>query len=90
MSYLDKTRFKIAELPEDPISNGIIMPRSVTTINSYGSSIVITTDKRGKITIYNIAGQIVKNVNLSEGVNEVNGLPSGVYIINNQRVVVGK
>ena len=90
MNYLDKTRFKIAELPEDPIPNGIITPRSATTINSYGSSIIITTDKSGKITIYNIAGQVVKNVNLSEGVNEVNGLPSGVYIINNQRVVVGK
>src|SRR5574344_156969 len=90
MNYLDKTRFKIAELPEDPIPNGIITPRYVTTINSYGSSIIITTGKSGKITIYNIAGQIVRNVNMSEGVNEIKGLPSGVYIINNQRVVVGK
>jgi len=90
MNYLDNTRFKISELPDDPISNGIVTTQSVTTINSYGSSIVITTDRCGKITIYNIAGQAVKKVNLSEGVNEVTGLPSGVYIINDKRVVVGK
>lgn len=48
----------------------------------------IISDKAQNITIYGIDGSIVRNVLLNEGSNTINGLRKGIYLINNQKVVI--
>jgi spore coat protein H len=91
MNYLDNTRFKISELPPEPV-DGIATVNSSNhmIVNAYGSSIIITSSCPCQIQITNTAGITVRNVSLITGVNTIDNLPSGVYIVNNKKVIIGR
>lgn len=57
-------------------------------LSSDKGELVVFSDLAHELNIYNIDGRIVRCVNVSEGKTVINGLRSGFYIIDNQKVVV--
>lgn len=58
------------------------------TIYTEKSNIYIKTNMPQTISIYAIDGRIIKSVSLKNGTTIVNGLSQGVYIINNQKIII--
>lgn len=58
------------------------------TFVSNNGILKINAAKAQNTTIYSLVGATVKQVELYEGVNTVNDLKKGVYIINSQKIVV--
>ena len=50
----------------------------------------IDTDADRTIRIYDVTGRTVRIVEACEGVNEVHGLDSGIYMLEGQKVAVGR
>ena len=65
---------------------------ATTTLNIYTvtNSIIIETEVEMPISIVNVSGVQVKSFVAPLGTTTVNDLPMGVYIVNNQKVLVGK
>ncbi len=57
-------------------------------IISLASGIKIITNEAQIVNLYGIDGRLVKVVELTEGDNIIHGLVRGIYILNNQKVVV--
>lgn len=53
-----------------------------------GKNLVIETLKARCIVIYNMNGQIVHSVDLQEGINQINNLNTGTYIIDGRKVII--
>lgn len=72
------------------------LPSSIDTNNavkgiqaySFDGTLVINAGEAQNIRIYSLDGRMVRDLQLSEGENTVNGLAKGVYLMNNQKVVV--
>ena len=58
------------------------------TIQVYGKCIYIHTSKAISINIYGIDGKIAKSVNAVEGMNIIDSLEPGIYIINRKKVLI--
>jgi len=71
MNYLDKTRFKISELP----------PVGIEDVQLTQSS------QRPSTGIYTLSGQHIGNDTSEQALH---ALPSGIYIINGEKVAVGR
>ena len=84
LNYLDNTRFKIGEL------SGIERTNADTSfsVNVYGKELIITSNKPLVINIYAIDGTLVRTEQVTIGVNTVSGLPSGIYVVGQQKVVI--
>lgn len=50
--------------------------------------ILISTDGAQNVNIYSVEGSLIRTTELNEGDNLINGLSQGIYLINNQKVVV--
>lgn len=48
----------------------------------------IVADKAQCVKICSIDGCIVRNMELNEGHNVITNLPKGIYIVNNQKVII--
>ena len=57
-------------------------------VYSNGGTLFITVDEAQDVQVYSIDGRMLRNLQLEEGMNAVNGLAQGIYIVNNQKVVV--
>lgn len=57
-------------------------------VHSDGGTLFITVGDAQDVQVYGIDGRMVRNLQLEEGTNAVNGLAQGIYIVNNQKVVV--
>lgn len=57
-------------------------------VYSDGGTLFITVGDAQDVQVYGIDGRMVRNLQLEEGTNAVNGLAQGIYIVNNQKVVV--
>lgn len=57
-------------------------------IYTNGRNLHIYTSKPCNINIYGIDGRIVQSINLTEGLNVINGLESGIYIINRKKIFI--
>lgn len=86
MNYLDKTRFKIDELP--PLGIDDVLADNGFHFNLAGHSVIIDAVKSQTINIYSTNGVLVRAVDVVPGINEVRGLPAGIYIIGKKKVVV--
>ena len=42
------------------------------------------------INIYDVTGRTVRIIEAREGMNEVHGLDSGIYLLEGQKVVIGR
>lgn len=65
----------------DVISKGLFM-----TVKN--GDLVINSEENRKVDIYALSGQLVRNVNLHVGDNFVKDLSKGLYIIENNKVVI--
>ena len=57
-------------------------------VYSDGGTLFITVGDAQDVQVYGIDGRMVRNLQLEEGTNAVNGLAQGIYVVNNQKVVV--
>ncbi len=51
-------------------------------------TIVITTPVAQMINIYTVDGRLIRNPELTEGVNTITGLAQGIYFVNNRKIAV--
>lgn len=58
------------------------------TITADGAAIVIRTPERQRATLYTIDGRPVCNLELTSGINRVENLGKGVYLLLGQKIVV--
>ncbi len=65
-------------------------PDKATKAYSRNGVIYITTDADRIINIYDVTGRTVRIIEAREGVNEVHGLDSGIYLLEGQKVMVGR
>lgn len=59
-----------------------------TIIYADGESIIINSEKAQTINVYSIDGRKAYNTIAEEGTTTINGLPKGIYIVNNQKVIL--
>ena len=50
--------------------------------------ISVNAGKAQSVRIYNIAGQLVRNAQVGSGVTTINGIPAGIYVVNDTKVMV--
>ena len=87
------TGIDLSKLRFDVLDNTSAKEISATpTLNIYTvtNSIIIETEVEMPISIVNASGVQVKSFVASVGTTTANDLPMGVYIVNNQKVLVGK
>ena len=58
------------------------------SIISAQGSLIINTDEARTVQIYGMDGCLIRTAELQEGNNTINGLASGIYLINNQKAIV--
>lgn len=70
-------------------------PQSIQSANTEGMTIytatgciIIETCQAQHINLLSIDGRLLRSIELNEGTNRINNVPAGVYLINNQKVVV--
>lgn len=59
-----------------------------TIIYADGESIIINSEKAQTVNVYSIDGRKAYNTIAEEGTTTINGLPKGIYIVNNQKVIL--
>lgn len=59
-----------------------------TTIYAADGVIRILTDRAQTINVYGIDGRLVRSESVGEGSHSIYGLTGGVYIVNNQKVII--
>lgn len=67
-----------------------VTPDKATKAYSRNGVLYIDTDADRTIRIYDVTGRTVRIVEAREGVNEVHGLDSGIYMLEGQKVAVGR
>lgn len=67
-----------------------VTPDKATKAYSRDGVLYIDTDADRTIRIYDVTGRTVRIVEAREGVNEVHGLESGIYLLEGQKVAVGR
>lgn len=67
-----------------------VTPDKATKAYSRDGVLYIDTDADRTIRIYDVTGRTVRIVEACEGVNEVHGLDSGIYMLEGQKVAVGR
>lgn len=65
-------------------------PDKATKAYSRNGVLYINTDADRTIRIYDVTGRTVRIIEAREGVNEVHGLDSGIYLLEGQKVAVGR
>lgn len=85
LAYLDKQYSYV------PVVDGIQTPVTdevlVSAEGGHGS-ITLTATSKTSVKVYTVSGQLVRTVNLSQPVMQVDGLNAGMYIVGNQKVIV--
>lgn len=61
---------------------------SQDNVYTEGGVVIVESKSVQSIPIYNISGQLVKIIKVKAGRNELNGLPSGLYLIKGKKYVV--
>lgn len=67
-----------------------VTPDKATKAYSRDGVLYIDTDADRTIRIYDVTGRTVRIVEAREGMNEVHGLDSGIYMLEGQKVAVGR
>ncbi len=73
--------------PEDEPS-GLNPPVNKFDIYSAGKQLIIHSDIDSIIHMYSVTGQLIRNINICAGINYIDNLSPGVYLINNQKIII--
>lgn len=65
-------------------------PEKATKAYSRNGVLYINTNADRTINIYDVTGRTVRIIEAREGMNEVHGLDSGIYLLEGQKVVIGR
>ena len=65
-------------------------PEKATKAYSRDGVLYINTNADRTINIYDVTGRTVRIIEAREGMNEVHGLVSGIYLLEGQKVVIGR
>lgn len=79
------------EIGVDDGTTGIeTIPMRLTDKDVYSENgkLYINSSSERDAYIYNIGGQLVRKLHLTQGVNEVNGISKGVYVINKIKLII--
>ncbi len=57
-------------------------------LRSGNNSIIVWSDSARLVDVYGIDGSLIRTVNLNVGTTTINHLPKGVYLIDNQKILV--
>ena len=74
------------EEEETAIDNVLSGKAEITAIGN--GTVVISSAQSGTAVIRSINGATMRNVTINAGDNRISGLPRGLYIINNQKILV--
>ncbi len=85
-----------AEVPDFTIDVDIMVYTGIDTpeevpgfmIIRENGALVICSDSDTSVEVFNIAGMLVKTLQLAKGRNVIDGLAPGVYIVRGQKVVL--
>lgn len=85
-----------AEVPDFPIDVDIMVYTGITApedvpgfmITRENGALVISSDCDTSVEVFNIAGMLVKTLQLAKGRNVIDSLAPGVYIVRGQKVVL--
>lgn len=93
-AYMESTSANPSSVKELSVENG----GGTTNLNSISedglviysteNGIEIHSDKAQSINLYSIDGRILRNISVQEGVKTINDLAKGIYLINNQKIIV--
>ena len=64
------------------------IPETLRRIYSNNDVIYIESVTNGICSVYAVSGQLMRNVALKQGLNTVEGLSKGIYIVNGQKIMV--
>lgn len=70
------------------ISTGVDKIEQQTTVRVSNGSLIINTENSQTVNIYAVSGQLIRRINIVAGENIVSNLPKGIYLVDNQKVVV--
>ena len=82
------SRLRFIDSPATGIGEAVSTDASSLVVLSDNGGIVLKAAVPQFVNIYNAQGQIVKCLNLKSGETRVGQLASGLYIVNNQKVIV--
>lgn len=84
ISYLDE------QYGYDPTISAINDAKAEAYFSAQGGegAIAVNSGSETSVSIYSVAGTLVRTVRLQKGLNVVNGLQSGAYIVGGQKVIV--
>lgn len=82
------SRLRFIDSPATGIGEAVSTDASSLVVVSDNGGIVLKAAVPQFVNIYNAQGQIVKCLNLKSGETRVGQLASGLYIVNNQKVIV--
>lgn len=80
--------------PEIGVNDGTTgiqtIPMRLTDKDVYSENgiLYINSSSERDANLYNIGGQLVRKLHLTQGVNEVNGISKGVYVINKIKIII--
>ena len=78
MVGVDNSSTGIEQIPVRLTDNDVYSENGIIYINS---------NCRRNVKIYTAAGQLVRDVELHEGANQITGLAKGVYIVNRVKII---
>lgn len=82
LEYLDK---QYDYVKPDGITH---VERNHLTVQGGNNCILITAEAPQTVSIYALNGQLVRRVCVTEGITEINGVASGIYIVNTSKIIV--
>ena len=82
------SRLRFIDSPATGIGEAVSTDASSLVVVSDNGGIILKAAVPQFVNIYNAQGQIVKCLNLKSGETRVGQLASGLYIVNNQKVIV--
>lgn len=84
--YNDNIQFTPIEIVNH--ASGISLTK--TGMNAFGGEgvLYIHADEPSMVKVYNVLGACVRQLQVQAGETEVNGLAKGIYVVNNQKVVI--
>ncbi len=58
------------------------------SIISLNGSLIINSDAARRVNLFSVDGRVVRNIELIQGINNVHDLAKGIYLIENQKIIV--
>ncbi len=69
-------------------STGVDKIEQQTTVRVSNGSLIINTENSQTVNIYAVSGQLIRSISTLAGENIVSDLSKGIYLVNNQKVVI--